>query len=56
MDGDDDEEGTEYKYPKETLKCALDANCNNGLEVRALCLVGMRWCAHHAAMGAPSAL
>ena len=32
-EGNDGEEGSEIDYPLKTLDCAVDPNCNNGLDV-----------------------
>jgi len=36
LEGNDAEEGAEIEYPKKTLTCALDPNCNNGLEAESV--------------------
>ena len=38
-EGNDGEEGSEIDYPLKTLDCAVDPNCNNGLDVSSLLCV-----------------
>lgn len=39
--GSNNEDGSEWRYPFETLECAIDYNCNNGLsDGSVVCLLG----------------